>query len=154
MNLYLMRHGEARSKAQDPERSLTRNGRERAREVAEFCAKRGRVKPRRIFHSGKKRAAETAEILCKALESGEIVERADNLAPMDSPVAWAERLELEAEDVALVGHLPHLGRLAGLLVTGSAERSVVSFQAAAIVCLSRDEFGDWSVSWAVAPELL
>ena len=59
------------------------------------------------------------------------------------------------EDTMLVGHLPHLARLAGLLLTGDTDETVVHFQPGTVVCLERGENGDgWIVTWAVRPELL
>ena len=52
----------------------------------------------------------------------------------------------------LVGHLPFMSRLASLLLAGEPEAGVVRFQTSGIVCLSREQ-GEWSLSWAVTPEL-
>ena len=53
----------------------------------------------------------------------------------------------------LVGHLPFLDRLAGLLITGDAERFVVRFQKGGIVCLVRED-ETWAVGWVVTPDLI
>jgi phosphohistidine phosphatase len=53
----------------------------------------------------------------------------------------------------LVGHLPFLDRLAGLLVTGDADRSVVRFQKGGIVCLVRQD-EKWVVGWMATPDLI
>ncbi len=46
-------------------------------------------------------------------------------------------------------------RLAGLLLAGQQDRSVVSFQKGGIVCLQRDpETRAWALCWAVTPELV
>ena len=59
------------------------------------------------------------------------------------------------EDTMLVGHLPHLVRLAALLVIGNTDNTVVHFQLGTVLCLERDNSGgSWSVTWAVRPELL
>jgi len=53
----------------------------------------------------------------------------------------------------LVGHLPFMDRLAGLLVTGDPDRSVVLFRMGGIVCL--EGAGDnRAVKWVVRPELV
>jgi phosphohistidine phosphatase len=45
-------------------------------------------------------------------------------------------------------------RLAALLVTGSAEKPVIRFQNAGIVCLDRDESSvNWVLRWALVPQL-
>jgi phosphohistidine phosphatase SixA len=53
MRLYLVQHGEAKSEAEDPERSLTVRGEEETRKVS-GAAKRLGIRPSRIYHSGKK----------------------------------------------------------------------------------------------------
>ena len=51
----------------------------------------------------------------------------------------------------LVGHLPHLARLAGLLLIGVADRSVVKFRQGGLVGLERTDTG-WVVSVVLPPE--
>ena len=51
MRLYLVQHGEAKSEAEDPERSLTMRGEEETRKIS-GAAKRLGIRPSRIYHSG------------------------------------------------------------------------------------------------------
>jgi len=52
----------------------------------------------------------------------------------------------------LVGHLPFLKRLAGLLVTGDSDCPVVQLRNASVVCVTRE--GDrWLVAWILTPEM-
>jgi phosphohistidine phosphatase len=51
----------------------------------------------------------------------------------------------------LIGHLPHLGRLAALLLTGDADRSVVRFRQGGLVGVERTDTG-WVVSVLLPPE--
>jgi hypothetical protein len=55
MRLYLVQHGEAKSEAEDPDRSLTVRGEEETRKISS-AAKKLSIHPSRIYHSGKKRA--------------------------------------------------------------------------------------------------
>lgn len=66
MRLYLVQHGEAKSEAEDPERSLTSRGEEETRKIS-GAAKRQGLRPSRIYHSGKKRAEQTAGIIAGAI---------------------------------------------------------------------------------------
>jgi len=102
-------------------------------------------------HSGKLRAQQTAEILGKLL--GVDVVKADSLEPMADTQIWANRLEEQSEDVMLVGHLPHLAKLASQLLTQNQEKPVISFKQGGIVCLEKTEQG-WQVAWMVTPDLL
>jgi len=54
----------------------------------------------------------------------------------------------------IVGHLPFLGRLAALLLTGNADKEVVAFQFGCVVCLNGDDAGRWKLEWMMVPKLL
>jgi len=140
---YLVRHGEAEREEVDPERHLTERGATEVRRVATDAKAALGVAPARIVHSGKARARQTAEIWAETV--GADVSEADGLAPNDDPSIWGARLGAGADDVMLVGHLPHLERLAGLLVTGDAERPVAGFPAGGLVVLEHVE-DDWRVT--------
>jgi phosphohistidine phosphatase len=154
MNLYLVQHAQAKAESEDPERHLSEQGWEAIRMMAGFAAERPAVRVAGILHSGKTRARETAETLAEALRPPSGVEAIDALDPMADPTVWAERVAQRAEDLMLVGHLPHLSRLASLLVCGNPEKQVVAFQMGGIVCLRTDEEGRWSIGWMVVPDLL
>ena len=51
MKLYFVQHGEAKSEAEDPERSLTFRGEEETRKIS-GAAKRLDIRPSRVYHSG------------------------------------------------------------------------------------------------------
>jgi phosphohistidine phosphatase len=55
------------------------------------------------------------------------------------------------EDTVLVGHLPHLGSLASLLLCGDKEKNVIDFKMGGVVCLKRLNDGKWSVEWMIVP---
>ena len=142
MHAYLVRHGEAEREEVDPERHLTDRGAEEVRRIATDALEELDVRPARVLHSGKARARQTAEIWSSLVDAG--VAEADGLAPNDDPSIWAARLQEGTDDVMLVGHLPHLERLAGFLVTGDAERAVAGFPAGGLVGLKRTDDG-WGV---------
>lgn len=50
----------------------------------------------------------------------------------------------------LVGHLPHLAKLAGLLLVGDADRPVVAFENGGLVSLQRDATA-WSLFVVLPP---
>jgi phosphohistidine phosphatase SixA len=51
----------------------------------------------------------------------------------------------------IVGHLPFLGKLVALLVTGSEENEIVEYQVGSIVCIERRDDGKWKVAWMITP---
>ena len=150
MKLYLVQHGEAKSEAEDPERSLTDQGRKEVEQVAQ-AANQLRLHPSKTYHSGKLRAIQTAEILANALRSP--VEATPGLNPNDDVQDWGDRVSRLKEDLLIVGHLPFLERLASLLIAGDEKVRPVLFRYAAIVCLERNESGRWGVRWILTPEM-
>jgi hypothetical protein len=65
-----------------------------------------------------------------------------------------EVLEQTGGDVMIVGHLPLLGKLVALLVTGSEENEIVEFQFGSVVCIERRDDGKWKLAWMITPALL
>ena len=153
MFLYLVQHAEAKRAEEDPARNLTERGCIDIEIVAHHL-KRLNLPVRQILHSGKTRAQSTADVLAKHLKPPAGVSEAPGLAPLDDPEIWAGRVAKMDEDILLVGHLPHLGRLAAILMTGDQEKSVVNFQMGGVVCLRRMEVGQWAVDWMVVPEII
>jgi phosphohistidine phosphatase len=152
MKVYLVQHAEAEPKSVDPARPLTARGRQEAERVATFAARLG-LTVGQIRHSGKTRAEQTARVLGAFLSPPAGVVAAFGLAPKDEVEPVAEALESESQSLMLVGHLPFLARLAGLLLTGDADRSIIQFRNAGIVCLTREE-GRWSAAWILTPEMV
>ncbi len=153
MQALLVQHARAREKDEDPQRRLSDAGWAEVRRVAAFMADAG-VQVARIWHSGKARAAQTAEALAQEIKPPLGVRQGEHLGPMDDPAIWAARLEEMEQDVMLVGHLPHLRRLASRLLTGGEGATLVQFQNAGVVCLTKVGGGEWALRWALTPELL
>ena len=145
MEFYLVRHGEAVSQAVNGQRPLTPGGRRDVKRVGRAAAERG-IQPSKIFHSGLLRAQQTAEVLSEDLGPvGEIRELV-GLRPDDDPLVAKAELESSTVSLMLVGHLPHMSRLASFLVAGDAERKVVEFAPATMVGLSY-EYHRWRILW-------
>jgi phosphohistidine phosphatase len=153
MRLYLVRHGQPLPKEEDPERSLSARGREEVEGIAQLLGQSG-VQVARIAHSGKTRARETAEILATRIAGGGQVETAVGLSPMDPVEPVVDEAAGWEEDVMLVGHLPFMGRLVSLLVSGEEEAEVAAFQPGAVVCLGRIGEDAWIVEWMITPEIV
>lgn len=154
MKLYLVQHGEAVPRSEDPERPLTAQGRDDVTRVAAFAHRAG-IEVDQIRHSGKRRAAETAAILAERLHPAGGVVALMGLAPRDDVGRAAELLNRETRTLMFVGHRPFMDRLTGLLVAQDKERAVVRFQKGGIVCLERDpKSWAWSVEWIVTPDLV
>jgi len=153
MQLYLIQHGEAKPEAEDPERSLTAKGEEEVLRVSKAAAPL-KIQPSRVYHSGKRRAKQTAEILARGLNIPDTqVEAVQGLNPNDDIRFWADRISKETEDLMLVGHLPFLEKLASLLICGKETARVVLFRYGAIVCLEQKEDKGWALRWILTPEM-
>ena len=150
MDFYLVRHGQAKPETEDPRRPLSDEGLREAEKVARAAAGRG-VRVSAILHSDKLRARQTAEIFRQFLAPAGGTREARGLAPDDDPMVARAELEEAAEPLMLVGHLPHLGRLTSLLVTGDPERAVVEFPSAGLVCVARIQ-GRWEIPWTLTPQ--
>jgi phosphohistidine phosphatase len=150
MRVYLVQHAEAEPEERDPRRPLSEKGRRDAERVAKFLGSLG-LEVSAIFHSGKLRAQQTAEVLASAVKTERGVQATEALAPLDDPKVWAERLREEDRDLILVGHLPHLAKLAGTLL--ACDPGTLEFKQGGVFCLERSE-GRWQLRWAILPELV
>lgn len=153
MFLYLVQHAEAKREEEDPSRGLSKRGLQDITKVAGYVAKLD-IKVGRIFHSGKTRSFQTAQVLADHIKSEEGISETDGLAPMDDPRIWFKRFPKINEDMMLVGHLPHLGRFASLILCGDKEKNAIDFKMGGIVCLKRFEDGHWSLEWMMIPEVI
>ena len=154
MDLYLMQHGAALTDEQDPARPLTEAGHSDVERVV-ARARRAGVDVDRCLHSGKLRAQQTASLLADALEIPEVEAHA-GLNPGDDVAAFAGWLAQipETGSVAVVGHLPFLGKLASLLVAGDEAAAVIRFRNAGLVKLVRKKDAPgYCVAWILVPEL-
>ena len=150
MDFYLVRHGAAKPEYEDLRRPLSDQGREEVEKVAHAVAAK-EMKITAILHSDKLRARETAKILARALFPRDGLREIQGLAPEDDPLVAKAELEAAGAPLMLVGHLPHLSRLASLLVKGDPENEVVRFSPAAVLCLSHSK-GTWDIKWTLTPD--
>lgn len=153
MKLYLVQHGEAHPKEIDPDRPLTTRGREEVERLAAFLGRVG-VEVERVIHSGKLRAAQTADLLASTVAPLLELEVSDHLHPNDDPAAIDWQSQTEGRDAMLVGHLPFMARLVSLLLAGDPDRLVAAYQPGSVVCLETDAEGAWHMNWMIRPELL
>ena len=94
MKVYLVRHGEAVSSQSDPQKPLSEQGRADVRKVAVF------IKPlcisvEQIWHSGKLRAAQTAEVMAESVSVEKNCSAHEGLGPNDDVTIIADEIETE-----------------------------------------------------------
>jgi phosphohistidine phosphatase len=153
MKLYLVQHAKASPKEEDPDRPLTEEGKQDMERIARF------IKPLKLevdclWHSGKKRAAQTAGLLAGAIKVREGITAHNGLGPNDDVAGLVAELGAAEKDVMIVGHLPFLSKLASLLLAGSESTNTVGFRNGGIACLEWAENKQWQIEWVVTPELL
>ena len=153
MKVYLVRHGEAVSSGVDLQRPLSEQGLADIRKVASFI-KPLKISVEHIRHSGKLRAAQTAEILAESVSVQKDCSAHEALGPNDDVTIIANELGAYDTDVMIVGHLPFLAYLTSLLVADKESANVVAFDAGSIVCLNRSDPGQWQIEWMITPEFL
>jgi phosphohistidine phosphatase len=145
--IYLMRHADAVSDEVDPLRPLSARGREQVARVCATLEKKEKFEPSEIWHSSLVRSRETAGLLAQGLKLEAPLVLKRGIEPEDDPAKIAAELDSAAGNVAVVGHEPHLGVLASLMVHGP-ERSGIfyPFPKAAVLALSRDG-KRWRSEW-------
>lgn len=151
MFLYLVQHAEAKKEEIDPNRPLSEKGLKDITKTSLYLTQLN-ISLHKIFHSKKLRAKQTAEVLFRHLKPIRGITEIDGLSPLDEPEIWFNRLRDIPEDIMLVGHLPHLSKLASLLLCGDKEKNIIEFKMAGIVCL-RKEADSWLLQWMLTPEI-
>jgi phosphohistidine phosphatase len=152
VEIYLVRHGEAESELVEPTQPLRARGRADVSRVARHAA-RVKVDIAEIRHSTKLRATQTAEILAEHLHPSRGLCEVDYLAPNHDPGKAQDAADSAVEPLMFVGHLPHLARLASLLLAGDPNREIVRFRPGAIARLERTDRG-WVLGWLIAPDIV
>jgi phosphohistidine phosphatase len=153
IRLYLVRHGDAASPAEDPACGLSDGGRAAIQRLAAFLRPLT-LAPSEVWHSGKPRALQTANILAGALSGSPPVAKHAGLNPNDSPLDIAAEIETMEGDLVVVGHLPFLSLLSSHLLARGGPPELITFRTGTMVCLQRGSGDIWHLDWAVHPELL
>jgi phosphohistidine phosphatase len=113
--LILVHHGDAVGPEVDPQRPLSSVGRAATERLAGLAAQRG-VKPDVIWHSGKLRARQTAELFWKACNPFAPLTAERGLLPDDPPQRMRDRLTGETRSVLIAGHMPYMPKLLSMLI--------------------------------------
>jgi phosphohistidine phosphatase len=159
VELYIVRHAIAAERGpewpDDTRRPLTERGIDRFKQVVAglvFLDVRLDV----IFTSPLLRAQQTAEYLSEGLPDEVPLEFADTLAPGHTPVEMMEQIARQgggAARVAVVGHEPDLGALAGWLI---GARRALPFKKGGVARFDMDGLTSRyaSLAWHMPPKVL
>ena len=143
--LVLVHHGDAVGPDVDPMRPLSSTGRAATERLAGAAAALG-IKPDAIWHSGKLRARQTAEIFWKACNPFAPLTAERGLLPDDPPQWMLDRLTGETRRILMVGHMPYLPRLFAVLTGQETAMHSVPFPLHGCVALDSDD-GQWKELW-------
>ncbi len=161
MDCVLFRHGIAADREMwtgtDAERPLTSRGIEKTRRAAAGL-RRLEIEPTHILASPLTRAAQTAELLQEALRFRNAIQLCDELlpdAPPDKLLVLLSALPFDSS-VVCIGHEPHLGEAAGILLFGRPVAGLSLKKAGA--CMIRFDgaprAGQGELNWWVTPAQL
>lgn len=166
MKLILFRHAiamdreeAAAKKIADPDRPLIPKGTEKLLEMVKWL-KKNESQIDLLVTSPYKRAQQTTEEILKAykIESAAVC---NQVTPEDPPQAFAEWLRQYAKNsktICLVGHEPHLSRLASWALSGQIE-SFIDLKKAGVLCLEIDDLTQLGprrcqLKWMVSPKIV
>ena len=144
MKLYIVQHGQAVTKQEDPQRPLSRQGIEDVTRLAEML-KQKNIQPQHIFHSGKARAEQTANIIATALDKLPLLEKIDGISPMDDARTFIERLQSISGDVLIASHMPFVNNVAQALL-GEAGLQSFDFEPGKLIAIQLKN-GGAELSW-------
>lgn len=159
LELYLIRHGVAAERGDDypddSKRPLTNAGISRLRKEAKALDELG-VALDHIIASPLVRTRQTADIFAESLKSKPSVSQSDALAPAGTSTAVIQELgkHMRKARIALVGHEPNIGELAGRLI---GARMPLEFKKGAICRIDFEVFppkGIGQLRWFVTPRML
>jgi len=150
--LYLVQHGEAVSKETDVDRPLSDQGAADVTQLAVFLAATG-IRVEQIFHSGKTRTQQTADILASFIQKKMKIDKVSGINPNDPVDVFADKLDEMQLPVMIVGHLPFMAKLVSHLVLHHNDPALVAYKPGSVVCLEKDVNAAWSINWMLRPEL-
>ena len=154
MKLYCVRHGQALPPSPtEPDPILSPEGESAIGCMANYLCKLG-VSVSYVFSSHKKRAKQTAGIICEKMELLAKPEATDLLEPSKSLDTLVAEIEHWCDDTLLVSHMPYIGELVSRLVSQQTNHQLVKFTPGTIACLERSDGNQWVVNWVLRSDLI
>ncbi len=143
MKCYIVQHGDALSKEENPDRPLSEDGRNDILVLARQLQHLD-IQPQRIYHSGKLRAQQTADIIAEKLGCQQVVQVLEGIGPNDDAAGFAARLKKVSADVLIASHMPFVQKLCNALLGDDAVD--FHFSPGKLVCLDITD-GSASLDW-------
>ena len=157
MEIYLMQHGPALPKEQDPEEGLSPEGEARIHWSGKALKKMG-ICFDVILSSPKKRSKQTAEIMAKEIgippENIIETEKVKAMAPAEETVKTLSELSGK-ERILIAGHLPSVAEIASFLLTEGSKANI-GFEMGGCCRIGVDDLPTHSgrLRWYITPDQL
>ncbi len=148
MRLYIVRHGDYLTVDKDPQKKLSQRGIDESKKIAQVLAKQ-KISPLAIWHSDKTRAQQTAQIISESIGVNNLIARKD-LAPAEPVNKFPQEILKENRDLMIVGHIPFIQKLTGLLLANSTNSDIIRFYKSSVACLEYDKY--WKILWIANPD--
>lgn len=145
--VYFAQHGIALASDEDETRPLSDFGHSEVRKVA-ACLKRHGVVVSSVFHSGKLRAQQTADLFAQEWTAVKVSEQ-PGMAPNDEPAELIAQLD---DNALYVGHLPHIQKVVSKLISGNENAATLKFKNTAVACVEIDAQST-CLRWFITPDL-
>ncbi len=149
MELYLLRHGRPNPELVDPQKGLSPEGQAEIGSLGKLI-KPLEISVSEIWHSGKTRARQTAELISSYLEVKSGIFEKKGLNPADRIEPIVGQILAHKRDLMIVGHAPFLLYLSSLLLTGDPNRAALDYSTGTLGRLSYAN-GRWSLGLLVKP---
>ena len=151
MYLYILQHGDAVDESIDPERPLSQQGIDDIQRLAWRMQAMG-IQLAHIFHSGKLRAEQSAEIIAQEVSPAISPVKTDGLKPNDDPSIIVEEIDKTGDNILIASHMPFVSRLSSYLLSGDKEAEFAS-EPGTLFCLEKVD-GRWRLVCMVRPDFL
>lgn len=141
-----MRHGEAYSSEEDPQRGLNERGCSNIEKIAELLKSKN-VSIDMIYHSDKLRAIQTAKIIAEKLSIVDKMKQHPFLDPECNVNQLSALFEQMEENTIFVGHMPNLEILMSYLLNSGTGNPDFFFLPGSIACLKYED-EEYSLEWS------
>ncbi len=138
MKVFLLRHAEAAYGVADPVRPLTENGRQMAAGLAGFISGNPWFRYAEIWSSPYLRARQTAEPFIERNGRSRELITMEDLVPHGDPDVLSECLAKSRKPVLVVGHNPHLTRVARRLMGLDRRSGSLHFKKCCLFAFQRE----------------
>lgn len=153
MKLYLLRHGEAMTKYENPERPLNNSGVNEITRISRYL-KAQKIHFSVIYHSELLRSKETASMIAQALELNDSLQLNTALSADENIQQLIKAVELIPDNALLVGHLPNIALLSNYLLNYDINVPSVAFSTGTLACLESQDGHVWHVESIIDPSQL